>query len=170
MLKRILAPNEDNPPDYMISDPKSISEKLEITSKSPVEDNPPNAETGLPKHSLANDLVKAGIPTFGPFAKAVALEGSKKIMKNLCNNTRYPLQRENPRPMPKNRQIIQDRVKELRGIVPNSAKILNKEGELLLKDNFEGGTTKVMFKKLCHSVPIFVMSFMRSEFTISGEA
>ncbi|KAL1816438.1 hypothetical protein DCAR_0520833 [Daucus carota subsp. sativus] len=82
---------------------------------------------------------------------------------------------ENPRPRPKDRQMIQDRVKELREIVPNSAKcsidallertikhmmflqgvtkhadklkqtgeskILNKEGGLLLKDNFEGGAT-----------------------------
>lgn len=82
---------------------------------------------------------------------------------------------ENPRPRPKDRQMIQDRVKELREIVPNGAKcsidallertikhmlflqsvtkhadklkqtgeskIINKEGGLLLKDNFEGGAT-----------------------------
>ncbi|XVF47004.1 hypothetical protein PTKIN_Ptkin03bG0074300 [Pterospermum kingtungense] len=39
---------------------------------------------------------------------------------------------ENPRPRPKDRQMIQDRVKELREIVPNGAKI---------KENFEGGAT-----------------------------
>ncbi|MBA0845529.1 hypothetical protein Goarm_023356, partial [Gossypium armourianum] len=39
---------------------------------------------------------------------------------------------ENPRPRPKDRQMIQDRVKELREIVPNGAKI---------KENFKGGTT-----------------------------
>ncbi|XP_030506523.2 transcription factor LHW isoform X2 [Cannabis sativa] len=82
---------------------------------------------------------------------------------------------ENPRPRPKDRQMIQDRVKELREIVPNGAKcsidallertikhmlflqsvtkhadklkqtgeskIINKEGGLVLKDNFEGGAT-----------------------------
>ncbi|TXG73530.1 hypothetical protein EZV62_002109 [Acer yangbiense] len=82
---------------------------------------------------------------------------------------------ENPRPRPKDRQMIQDRVKELREIVPNGAKcsidallertikhmlflqsvtkhadklkqtgeskIINNEGGLLLKDNFEGGAT-----------------------------
>ncbi|PON51790.1 MYC/MYB transcription factor [Parasponia andersonii] len=82
---------------------------------------------------------------------------------------------ENPRPRPKDRQMIQDRVKELREIVPNGAKcsidallertikhmlflqsvtkhadklkqtgeskIINKEGGLLLHDNFEGGAT-----------------------------
>ncbi|KAH7541816.1 transcription factor LHW [Ziziphus jujuba] len=82
---------------------------------------------------------------------------------------------ENPKPRPKDRQMIQDRVKELREIVPNGAKcsidallertikhmlflqsvtkhadklkqtgeskIIDKEGGLLLKDNFEGGAT-----------------------------
>ncbi|KAK4791229.1 hypothetical protein SAY86_031642 [Trapa natans] len=82
---------------------------------------------------------------------------------------------ENPRPRPKDRQMIQDRLKELREIVPNGAKcsidalleraikhmlflnsvtkhadmlkepgeskIIHKEGGLLLKDNFEGGST-----------------------------
>ncbi|XP_028808308.1 transcription factor LHW [Neltuma alba] len=82
---------------------------------------------------------------------------------------------ENPRPRPKDRQMIQDRVKELREIVPNGAKCsidallertikhmlflqsvtkhadklkqtedsktINKEGGLVLKDNFEGGAT-----------------------------
>ncbi|KAJ0973343.1 hypothetical protein J5N97_021302 [Dioscorea zingiberensis] len=82
---------------------------------------------------------------------------------------------ESPRPRPKDRQMIQDRVKELREIVPNGAKcsidallektikhmlflqsvtkhadklketgepkIVNKEGGVLLKDNFEGGAT-----------------------------
>ncbi|KAJ8750086.1 hypothetical protein K2173_014001 [Erythroxylum novogranatense] len=82
---------------------------------------------------------------------------------------------ENPRPRPKDRQMIQDRVKELREIVPNGtkcsidallertikhmlflqsvikhadklkqtgeSKIISKEGELLLKDNFDGGAT-----------------------------
>ncbi|XP_074295046.1 phosphoribosylamine--glycine ligase-like [Silene latifolia] len=33
---------------------------------------------------LANDLAKAGIPTFGPSSEAAALEGSKDFMKNLC--------------------------------------------------------------------------------------
>ncbi|GLT48657.1 hypothetical protein SLA2020_222670 [Shorea laevis] len=83
---------------------------------------------------------------------------------------------ENPRPRPKDRQMIQDRVKELREIVPNGAKcsidallektikhmlflqsvtkhadklkhtgepkiVNNKDGEIILKDNFEGGAT-----------------------------
>lgn len=33
---------------------------------------------------LSNDLVKAGIPTFGPSSQAAALEGSKDFMKSLC--------------------------------------------------------------------------------------
>lgn len=33
---------------------------------------------------LSNDLVKAGIPTFGPSSEAAVLEGSKDFMKKLC--------------------------------------------------------------------------------------
>ncbi|KAL7207741.1 hypothetical protein ACSBR1_029650 [Camellia fascicularis] len=39
---------------------------------------------------LANDLGKAGIPTFGPSAEAAALEGSKNFMKNLCDKYGIP--------------------------------------------------------------------------------
>ncbi|OMO50997.1 hypothetical protein COLO4_37849 [Corchorus olitorius] len=73
---------------------------------------------------------------------------------------------ENPRPRPKDRQMIQDRVKELREIVPNGAKCsidallektikhmlflqsvtkhadkLKQTGESKIKENFEGGAT-----------------------------
>ncbi|KAL6660558.1 hypothetical protein ACP70R_001593 [Stipagrostis hirtigluma subsp. patula] len=39
---------------------------------------------------LANDLVKAGIPTFGPSSEAAALEGSKDFMKKLCDKYDIP--------------------------------------------------------------------------------
>ncbi|WVZ53282.1 hypothetical protein U9M48_004250 [Paspalum notatum var. saurae] len=39
---------------------------------------------------LANDLVKAGIPTFGPSSEAAALEGSKDFMKKLCDKYNIP--------------------------------------------------------------------------------
>lgn len=39
---------------------------------------------------LVNDLVKAGMPTFGPSAEASALEGSKNFMKNLCDKYGIP--------------------------------------------------------------------------------
>ena len=39
---------------------------------------------------LANDLVKAGIPTFGPSAEAAALEGSKNFMKSICDKYGIP--------------------------------------------------------------------------------
>ncbi|KAF3795310.1 Phosphoribosylamine--glycine ligase [Nymphaea thermarum] len=39
---------------------------------------------------LANDLVKAGIPTFGPSSEAAALEGSKDFMKKLCDKYGIP--------------------------------------------------------------------------------
>ncbi|ONM34087.1 Transcription factor LHW [Zea mays] len=47
---------------------------------------------------------------------------------------------ENPKPRPKDRQLIQDRIKELRELVPNGAKILGGENGPL-KDYFEGGAT-----------------------------
>ncbi|XP_027926496.1 transcription factor LHW-like isoform X2 [Vigna unguiculata] len=102
--------------------------------------------------------------------------GYSKRPDEACKPNRKRLKPgENPRPRPKDRQMIQDRVKELREIVPNGAKcsidallertikhmlflqsvtkhadklkqtgeskIINKEGGLLLKDNFEGGAT-----------------------------
>ncbi|XLU46891.1 phosphoribosylamine--glycine ligase isoform X1 [Arachis ipaensis] len=39
---------------------------------------------------LVNELVKAGIPTFGPSAEAAALEGSKNFMKHLCDKYDIP--------------------------------------------------------------------------------
>ncbi|OIW07210.1 hypothetical protein TanjilG_06337 [Lupinus angustifolius] len=39
---------------------------------------------------LANELIKAGIPTFGPSAEAAALEGSKNFMKHLCDKYNIP--------------------------------------------------------------------------------
>lgn len=39
---------------------------------------------------LTNDLVKAGIPAFGPSSEAAALESSKKFMKNLCDKYGIP--------------------------------------------------------------------------------
>uniref|UniRef100_F6HRD3 phosphoribosylamine--glycine ligase n=1 Tax=Vitis vinifera TaxID=29760 RepID=F6HRD3_VITVI len=39
---------------------------------------------------LSNDLVKAGIPSFGPSSEAAALEGSKNFMKNLCDKYGIP--------------------------------------------------------------------------------
>ncbi|XP_027342406.1 transcription factor LHW-like isoform X2 [Abrus precatorius] len=102
--------------------------------------------------------------------------GYSKRPDEACKSNRKRLKPgENPRPRPKDRQMIQDRVKELREIVPNGAKcsidallertikhmlflqsvtkhadklkqtgeskIINKDGGMLLKDNFEGGAT-----------------------------
>lgn len=39
---------------------------------------------------LTNDLVKAGILTFGPTVEASALEGSKDFMKSLCDKYNIP--------------------------------------------------------------------------------
>ncbi|XP_064942486.1 transcription factor LHW isoform X1 [Musa acuminata AAA Group] len=100
---------------------------------------------------------------------------SKKVADLGKLNRKRPRPGESPRPRPKDRQMIQDRIKELREIVPNGSKcsidallektikhmlflqsvtkhgdklkvtgepkISNKEGGLLLKDNFDGGAT-----------------------------
>ncbi|XP_030522400.2 transcription factor LHW-like isoform X2 [Rhodamnia argentea] len=100
---------------------------------------------------------------------------SKKPDELVKSNRKRLKPGENPRPRPKDRQMIQDRVKELREIVPNGtkcsidallertikhmlflqsvtkhgdklkqtaeSKIIDREGGLLLKDNFEGGAT-----------------------------
>ncbi|XP_015883695.3 phosphoribosylamine--glycine ligase [Ziziphus jujuba] len=39
---------------------------------------------------IVNDLVKAGIPAFGPSSEASALEGSKNFMKSLCDKYGIP--------------------------------------------------------------------------------
>lgn len=39
---------------------------------------------------LTDDLVKAGIPAFGPSSEAAVLEGSKNFMKNLCDKYNIP--------------------------------------------------------------------------------
>lgn len=39
---------------------------------------------------LANDLIEAGIPTFGPTSEAAVLEGSKDFMKKLCDKYGIP--------------------------------------------------------------------------------
>ncbi|XP_073140609.1 transcription factor LHW isoform X2 [Henckelia pumila] len=102
--------------------------------------------------------------------------GCSKKPSETCKTNRKRLKPgENPRPRPKDRQMIQDRVKELRELVPNGAKcsidsllertikhmlflqsvtkhadklkqtgeskLIGKDGNLLLKENFEGGAT-----------------------------
>ncbi|KAG0450975.1 hypothetical protein HPP92_026669 [Vanilla planifolia] len=41
-------------------------------------------------NGLGNDLVNAGIPTFGPSSEAAVLEGSKEFMKRLCDKYKIP--------------------------------------------------------------------------------
>ncbi|KAL4294602.1 hypothetical protein AHAS_Ahas18G0244500 [Arachis hypogaea] len=45
---------------------------------------------------LVNELVKAGIPTFGPSAEAAALEGSKNFMKHLYDKYDIPTAKRAP--------------------------------------------------------------------------
>ncbi|KAI9114247.1 hypothetical protein K1719_014897 [Acacia pycnantha] len=40
--------------------------------------------------AIVNNLEKARIPTFGPYAEVAALEGSKSFMKHLCEKYGIP--------------------------------------------------------------------------------
>ncbi|KAK8336374.1 hypothetical protein V6Z12_A09G116300 [Gossypium hirsutum] len=97
---------------------------------------------------------------------SVATANSKRNNEMVKPNRKRLKPGENPRPRPKDRQMIQDRVKELREIVPNGAKCsidallektikhmlflqsvtkhadkLKQTGESKIKENFEGGAT-----------------------------
>ncbi|CAN1831954.1 Transcription factor LHW [Linum perenne] len=106
---------------------------------------------------------------------SVSTAFSKKTEDGSKPNRKRLKPGENPKPRPKDRQMIQDRVKELREIVPNGAKcsidallertikhmlflqsvtkhadklkqtgeskLIRKDGELRVKDNFDGGAT-----------------------------
>ncbi|KAE8735589.1 Transcription factor LHW [Hibiscus syriacus] len=97
---------------------------------------------------------------------SVSTANSKRNNETTKPNRKRLKPGENPRPRPKDRQMIQDRVKELREIVPNGAKCsidallektikhmlflqsvarhadkLKQTGESKIKENFEGGAT-----------------------------
>ncbi|KAK8596068.1 hypothetical protein V6N13_000726 [Hibiscus sabdariffa] len=97
---------------------------------------------------------------------SVATASAKRNNETTKPNRKRLKPGENPRPRPKDRQMIQDRVKELREIVPNGAKCsidallektikhmlflqsvtkhadkLKQTGESKIKENFEGGAT-----------------------------
>ncbi|CAO2825038.1 unnamed protein product [Amaranthus hypochondriacus] len=118
--------------------------------------------------SQINSWIEQGPSTSVSTANSKKSDGGKSNRKRLKPG-------ENPRPRPKDRQMIQDRVKELREIVPNGAKcsidallertikhmlflqsvtkhadklkqtgeskFANKDGGLLLKDEFQGSAT-----------------------------
>jgi hypothetical protein len=63
--------------------------------------------------------------------------GYSKRPDEVCKSNRKRLKPgENPRPRPKDRQMIQDRVKELREIVPNGAKVISSLISYLIPDFF----------------------------------
>ncbi|KAL0711570.1 hypothetical protein Bca4012_018548 [Brassica carinata] len=98
-----------------ISDETSESCKTTMTKVSNVSVTTP---------SQGNQLYGSHISSWVEQAHSMKREDSSKIMNK--NETAKPRKRlkpgENPRPRPKDRQMIQDRVKELREIIPNSAK------------------------------------------------
>ena len=79
---------------------------------------------GPPPSSLA--LYGSQISSWVEQAHSLKREGTPKVnetAKPAASNRKRLKPGENPRPRPKDRQMIQDRVKELREIIPNGAKV-----------------------------------------------
>lgn len=68
--------------------------------------------------SVASDSLSAGLPSDG-----LSVGQCKRFDEIGKSSRKRPRPGDNPRPKPKDRQMIQDRIKELREIVPNSAKV-----------------------------------------------
>ncbi|KAJ0238963.1 Transcription factor LHW [Hirschfeldia incana] len=86
---------------------------------------PPVVVVGPSSSSLYGSQISSWVEQ----AHSLKREGSIQRVMNNKNETAKPASNrkrfkpgENPRPRPKDRQMIQDRVKELREIIPNSAK------------------------------------------------
>ncbi|XP_030456078.1 transcription factor LHW-like isoform X1 [Syzygium oleosum] len=137
------------------------------------------SKEGTRSHSFCGSQISSWVEQSHAMKRdsSVSTGYSKKPDERIKSNRKRLKPGENPRPRPKDRQMIQDRVKELREIVPNGAKcsidallehtikhmlflqgvtkhadklkqtaeskmqIIDREGGLLLKDNFEGGAT-----------------------------
>ncbi|KAF8098254.1 hypothetical protein N665_0270s0026 [Sinapis alba] len=116
-----------------ISDETSESCKTSMTKAS-------NSSVTTPSHSRSPQGCKQGthvgassvygsqISSWVEQAHSLKREESPRMMMNKNETTKQANNRkrlkpgENPRPRPKDRQMIQDRVKELREIIPNGAK------------------------------------------------
>ncbi|KAF8039373.1 hypothetical protein BT93_B1796 [Corymbia citriodora subsp. variegata] len=135
------------------------------------------SKEGTPSHSFCGSQISSWVEQSHSMKRdsSVSTGYSKKPDELIKSNRKRLKPGENPRPRPKDRQMIQDRVKELREIVPNGAKCsidallertvkhmlflqgvtkhadklkhtaesksIDREGGLLLKDNFDGGAT-----------------------------
>ncbi|KAE8686079.1 hypothetical protein F3Y22_tig00111085pilonHSYRG00005 [Hibiscus syriacus] len=70
---------------------------------------------------LSSSTLRGALSSKG-FSSACPSNCSKKSSEPAKNNKKRTRPGENPRPRPRDRQLIQDRIKELRELVPNGAK------------------------------------------------
>ncbi|XVF71973.1 hypothetical protein PTKIN_Ptkin12aG0083600 [Pterospermum kingtungense] len=87
-----------------------------INQSSLVEDN---TQQGLNSSELCGAISSKGFSSTCPSNCSEQFERSSEPAKN---NKKRARPGENPRPRPRDRQLIQDRIKELRELVPNGAK------------------------------------------------
>ncbi|PPR80630.1 hypothetical protein GOBAR_AA40081 [Gossypium barbadense] len=78
-----------------------------------------NTQQFLNSSKLCGAMSSNGFSSAGPSNCSEQLERSSEPAKN---NKKRARPGENPRPRPRDRQLIQDRIKELRELVPNGAK------------------------------------------------
>ncbi|KAG4193278.1 hypothetical protein ERO13_A07G211500v2 [Gossypium hirsutum] len=78
-----------------------------------------NTQQFLNSSKLCGAISSNGFSSAGPSNCSEQLERSSEPAKN---NKKRARPGENPRPRPRDRQLIQDRIKELRELVPNGAK------------------------------------------------
>ncbi|CAH2060905.1 unnamed protein product [Thlaspi arvense] len=118
-----------------ISDDTSESCKTTMTKVSnssvtttPSHSSPQGNQFYEKKQAGTSSVYGSQISSWVEQAHSLKREGSPRMMnknetaKPVTNNRKRLKPGENPRPRPKDRQMIQDRVKELREIIPNGAK------------------------------------------------
>ncbi|KAF8111149.1 hypothetical protein N665_0076s0144 [Sinapis alba] len=115
-----------------ISDESCKTTMTKVSSNSSVTTPSQNSPQGIlyeKKHGTPMGLYGSQISSWVEQAHSLKREGTPRVVMNK-NETAKPTSSnrkrlkpgENPRPRPKDRQMIQDRVKELREIIPNGAK------------------------------------------------
>ncbi|KAK8506169.1 hypothetical protein V6N13_002807 [Hibiscus sabdariffa] len=106
-----------NTPELSSQTKHSISSAGYSINQSFLKEN--NTNRGLSLSTLCSALSSKGFSSACPSSCSEQLERSSEPAKN---NKKRARTGENPRPRPRDRQLIQDRIKELRELVPNGAK------------------------------------------------
>ncbi|KAL0389940.1 UNVERIFIED_CONTAM: Transcription factor LHW [Sesamum calycinum] len=133
----------------------SVSCRTTLTNTS--SSSAPNTSLAYGRFGLSEQMKGElfGLPKY--LAKAGAMSSCSLRTDETSKPNRKRLKPgENPRPRPKDRQMIQDRVKELREIVPTGRRLLARTEACFLKDNFEGGATWAYEVDACEERGLFL--------------